>query len=152
MLPDKVVCHCCSYISIPVIKQHDQGHLEEEAFNWTYSFSVSECVIAEQRYGGRSIWEFMSWSTSRRQRGYTGDGASLWKPQSYPSDTLPTVPYFPIFSKELHQLGQSIQTYRVCGSHSHPIRHKLFTKWFYPLLMFHYKKTMEGRELIFNFE
>lgn len=48
VLPDKVLCHCFSYISIPVIKQHDQGHLEEEVFNWTYSFSVLECVIAEQ--------------------------------------------------------------------------------------------------------
>lgn len=113
VLPDKVLCHCFSYISILVIKQHDQGHLEEEVFNWIYSFSELECVIVEQRCGGRSVWEFTSWSTSRKQRRYTTDGASFLKSQRYPSDTLPAVPYFPIFPKELHQLGQSIQTYFV---------------------------------------
>lgn len=107
--------------------------------------------MAEQRYGGRNICEFTSWSTSKRQRGYTGDGASLLKPQSYPSGTLPAVPYFPVFPKELHQLGPSIQTCRVCGGRSYPNHHKLFIKWFYPLSLLHYKKTMEGRELIFNF-
>lgn len=59
---------------------------------------------------GTSICEFTSWSTSKRQRGDTGDGASLLKPQSYPSDTFPAVSYFPVFPKELHQLGPSSQT------------------------------------------
>lgn len=54
LLPDKVLYHYFSYISIAVIKQHDLGHLEVEAFSWTYSFSVLEYVIAEQRCGGRN--------------------------------------------------------------------------------------------------
>lgn len=86
--PEKALCRRFSYISVPVMKQHGQGHLEEEVFNWTWRFSVLEYVMAEQRYGGRNICEFTSWSTSKRQRGYTGDGASLLKPQSSPGTHL----------------------------------------------------------------
>jgi hypothetical protein len=56
------------YYFLQLTKYHDQGNLEEKAFNWASDFRRLESMMTGQKHDDRNSLEFTSQPTSRRQR------------------------------------------------------------------------------------